>query len=170
MRDPQLADRIGAALMAAGIAPHWLTLEITEHVMVVDATHSLRQVDRLRGMGCRVAIDDFGTGYSAISYLKQLPVDELKIDRSFVTELGENPKDEIIVRSVVDLAHRFGLSVTAEGVETDAAWALLTSIGCDAIQGYLLARPLTAEDMGAWLDERQGRDRVAPDCSRLSVV
>jgi diguanylate cyclase (GGDEF)-like protein len=154
MRDVRFVDRVRAALEKAGIEPRWLTLEVTEHVMVGDAARSIRELERLRRLGCRIAIDDFGTGYSSIAYLKRLPVDELKIDRSFVSELGENPKDEIIVRAIVDLGHRFGLEVTAEGVETEPAWALLAAIGCDAIQGYRLARPLTAEALNAWLNQR----------------
>ncbi|HEX3825241.1 MAG TPA: bifunctional diguanylate cyclase/phosphodiesterase [Mycobacteriales bacterium] len=155
MRDVRFVDRVRTALEVAGIEPRWLTLEVTEHVMVGDAARSIRELERLRRLGCRIAIDDFGTGYSSIAYLKRLPVDELKIDRSFVSELGENPKDEIIVRAIVDLGHRFGLEVTAEGVETEPAWALLAAIGCDAIQGYRLARPLTAEALNAWLNTRE---------------
>jgi diguanylate cyclase (GGDEF)-like protein len=155
MRDVEFIDRIQAALEQTGTDPRWLTLEITESVMVSDREHSLRQLARLQRLGCRTAIDDFGTGYSSMAYLKILPVDEVKIDKSFVAELGEDPKDEILVRAIVDLGHRFGLSVTAEGVETEAAWALLTSIGCDAIQGFRLARPLTADALNAWLSQRR---------------
>jgi diguanylate cyclase (GGDEF)-like protein len=154
MRDVRFVDRVRVALEHANIEPCWLTLEVTEHVMVGDAARAIRELERLRRLGCRIAIDDFGTGYSSIAYLKRLPVDELKIDRSFVAELGENPKDEIIVRAIVDLAHRLGLEVTAEGVETEPAWALLSAIGCDVIQGYRLARPLTGEAMNAWLNQR----------------
>ena len=148
----------------AAIEPRWLTLEITESVMVSEREHSLHQLARLRRLGCRIAIDDFGTGYSSMAYLKSLPVDEIKIDKSFVAELGENPKDEIIVRAIVDLGHRFGLAVTAEGVETDAAWALLSSIDCDVIQGYRLARPLTADALNAWLASAPRR-RLSPSGS-----
>jgi len=155
MRDPLFVHRVSSALERFAIAPRWLTLEVTEHVMLVDAETSIRALERLRRIGCRVAIDDFGTGYSSIAYLKQLPVDELKIDKSFVADLGENPKDEIIVRAIVDLAHRFGLRVTAEGVETEPAWALLSAIGCDTLQGYRLARPLTAHAVNAWLGMRE---------------
>jgi diguanylate cyclase (GGDEF)-like protein len=158
MRDARFVDRVRAALEIAAIEPRWLTLEITESVMVSEREHSLHQLARLRRLGCRIAIDDFGTGYSSMAYLKSLPVDEIKIDKSFVAELGENPKDEIIVRAIVDLGHRFGLAVTAEGVETDAAWALLSSIDCDVIQGYRLARPLTADALKAWL----GKHTAAP--------
>ncbi len=161
MRDARFVDRVQEALVRAGIEPHWLTLEITESVMVSERERSLRELARLRRLGCRISIDDFGTGYSSMAYLKSLPVDEIKIDKSFVSELGENPKDEIIVRSIIDLAHRFGLSVTAEGVETDEAWALLTSIGCDVVQGFRLARPLTVEALDAWASQRAGTPLTA---------
>lgn len=160
MRDVRFVDRVRASLDNADIEPRWLTLEITESVMVSEREHSLRQLARLRRLGCRIAIDDFGTGYSSMAYLKSLPVDEIKIDKSFVAELGENPKDEIIVRAIVDLGHRFGLSVTAEGVETDVAWALLSSIDCDTIQGFRLARPLTADALNAWLSQRTATPMV----------
>jgi diguanylate cyclase (GGDEF)-like protein len=155
MRDVGFVDRVRVALENADMDPDWLTLEVTEHVMVGDANRSIRELERLRRLGCRIAIDDFGTGYSSMAYLKRLPIDELKIDQSFVTQLGEDPKDEIIVRAMVDLAHRFGLSVTAEGVETEPASALLASIGCDTLQGYLLARPLTVDALNAWMAQRQ---------------
>jgi diguanylate cyclase (GGDEF)-like protein len=161
MRDTRFVDRVQEALRDAEIAPEWLTLEITESVMVSERERSLRELARLRRIGCRISIDDFGTGYSSMAYLKSLPVDEIKIDKSFVSELGENPKDEIIVRAIVDLAHRFGLAVTAEGVETDEAWALLTAIGCDVVQGYRLARPLTAEALNAWLSQRSAAPVLA---------
>jgi diguanylate cyclase (GGDEF)-like protein len=170
MRDSRFVDRVHASLTEAGIDPHWLTLEITESVMLGDPERCLRELGRLRRLGARISIDDFGTGYSSLAYLKTLPVDEIKIDRSFVTELGEDPKDELIVRTIVDLAHRFGLSVTAEGVETDAAWALLRSINCDRIQGYRLCRPVTVEAFNAWLADRDAGDEPALDRTRLRAL
>jgi EAL domain-containing protein (putative c-di-GMP-specific phosphodiesterase class I) len=169
MRDPGFVDRVRAALQLAGVDPKWLTLEITEYVMLTDPAGSIRELERLRRLGCRIAVDDFGTGYSSISYLKQLPVDELKIDQSFVAQLGENPKDEVIVSAVIDLGHRMGFSVTAEGVETEAAWALLAALGCDVVQGYRLARPLTADAVGAWLTHRTESPAV-PARSRLKAL
>jgi len=154
MHDVRFVERVHSALQRSGVDPSWLTLELTESDMVSEREQNLRQMANLRRLGCRIAIDDFGTGYSSMAYLKSLPVDEIKIDRSFVADLGEDPKDEILVRAIVDLGHRFGLEVTAEGVESDAAWALLASIDCDSIQGYRLARPLTAEAFNAWLNQR----------------
>ena len=170
MHDVRFIDRIEGALVRGGVDPKWLTLEITESDMVSQREQSLRQLARLRRMGCKIAIDDFGTGYSSMAYLKTLPVDEIKIDKSFVAELGESPKDEIIVRAIVDLGHRFGLSVTAEGVETDEAWALLTSIDCDTIQGYRLARPLTADALNAWLGQRDVPPVAAASRAKLQAL
>jgi EAL domain-containing protein (putative c-di-GMP-specific phosphodiesterase class I) len=104
-------------------------------------------------MGERVSIDDFGTGYSSLAYLQRLPVDELKIDRSFVTSLSAASADAVIVRSTVELAHNLGLTVVAEGVEDEAAVSLLHEYGCDRVQGYLFSRPCPAEELTAWLTE-----------------
>ncbi|OYY57415.1 MAG: hypothetical protein B7Y50_15085, partial [Hydrogenophilales bacterium 28-61-11] len=99
------------------------------------------------------AIDDFGTGYSSLAYLKQLPVDELKIDKSFVIDLEKRENDAVIVRSIIDLAHNLGLKVTAEGVETQAIWDTLSILGCDFSQGYLMGRAMPAEKLAIWLQE-----------------
>ncbi|MBW8305436.1 MAG: EAL domain-containing protein [Thiobacillus sp.] len=113
-------------------------------------------------MGVTIAIDDFGTGHSSLAYLKRLPVDELKIDKSFVTDMEENDNGAVIVRSTIDLAHNLGLKVTAEGVETKAAWDIvetkaawdiLEMLGCDCSQGYFMGRPMPVEKLEAWLQE-----------------
>jgi EAL domain-containing protein (putative c-di-GMP-specific phosphodiesterase class I) len=104
-------------------------------------------------MGERLAIDDFGTGHSSLVYLQQLPLDELKVDRSFVTNLATAPNDAVIARSTIDLAHNLGLTVVAEGVEDAGSLQRLLEYGCDLAQGYLFSRPLPAEELGAWLRE-----------------
>jgi len=104
-------------------------------------------------MGVTLAIDDFGTGYSSLAYLKRLPVDELKIDKSFVTDMEKNENDAVIVRSTIDLAHNLGLKVTAEGVETQAIWDALGVLGCDQSQGYWMGRPMPADKLATWLQE-----------------
>jgi diguanylate cyclase (GGDEF)-like protein len=168
LRDPQFPDRVRRALEESGVSPHWLTLEITEHVLVTDAAMSIRAMAELRALGCRIAIDDFGTGYSSLAYLKSLPVDELKIDRTFVAMLGTDPQDEIIVRATIDLGHQFGLSVTAEGVEDETSWQMLTSMGADVVQGFHFSPALTSEALVAWIARRdQTSERLAP---RLEVV
>jgi EAL domain-containing protein (putative c-di-GMP-specific phosphodiesterase class I) len=120
-------------------------------------------VARLHEMGFRLSIDDFGTGYSSLAQLKRLPVAELKIDKSFVMDMAHDPDDMTIVRSVIDLAHNMGLVVVAEGVETAEVLALLSDMGCDAIQGYYISRPLAADRLESWLAHRDvARPGVAP--------
>jgi len=106
---------------------------------------------RLSALGARISIDDFGTGYSSLAYLKRLPVDELKIDRSFVQHLATDENDTAIVCSTIGLGHSLGLRVVAEGVEDERAWNLLAGMGCDVAQGYYLSRPLPASELDAWL-------------------
>jgi diguanylate cyclase len=112
-------------------------------------------------MGIRIAIDDFGTGHSSLAYLKRLPVDEVKIDRSFVKDIATDATDRIIVRSTVDLAHSLGLKVVAEGVEDALTMDLLAELGCDAVQGFHLSRPLRGHDLTHWLCEQQPLARAA---------
>ncbi|HEX7718419.1 MAG TPA: EAL domain-containing protein, partial [Woeseiaceae bacterium] len=136
----------------------YLTLEITESAVMRDAANARSTMKRLRELGIRLAIDDFGTGHSSLAQLKSLPVDELKIDKSFVLGLPRSEDDSVIVKSTIELAHNMGLSVTAEGVETPACRDLLQQFGCDVIQGYLVSRPLGVADFTIWirarLDER----------------
>ena len=109
-------------------------------------------VSRLRDMGVKVAIDDFGTGYSSLGYLKRLPVNDLKIDKSFVINMMEDSGDAVIVQSTIELAHNLGLTVIAEGVESDETWRRLRALGCDVAQGWLIGRPLPAADFANWLN------------------
>jgi EAL domain-containing protein (putative c-di-GMP-specific phosphodiesterase class I) len=129
-----------------------LILEITETSVMSDAEYARRVLNRLSAMGLTLAIDDFGTGYSSLSYLKRLPVNEVKIDKSFVLNMQEDENDAVIVRSIIDLARNLGLRVVAEGVETTDAWEALRGMGCDIAQGYYISRPLPADQFGAWLE------------------
>ena len=110
---------------------------------------------QLRDLGVRLSVDDFGTGYSSLSYLKRLPVHEVKIDRSFVAGLAEQGEDMVIVRAIIDLGHHLGLEVVAEGVEDQATWDLLASMGCDLVQGWHLARPMPSAELRPWLGTRE---------------
>jgi EAL domain-containing protein (putative c-di-GMP-specific phosphodiesterase class I) len=110
---------------------------------------------RLSNMGFQLSIDDFGTGYSSLAYLKQLPVDEIKIDRSFVSEMDRDENDAVIVRATIDLAHKLGMKVVAEGVESTDVWDLLEMLGCDTAQGYYIRPPLAAEAFDDWLRSRE---------------
>jgi EAL domain-containing protein (putative c-di-GMP-specific phosphodiesterase class I) len=136
-------------LARTGLPPEHLTLEITESALMSDATAALGVLRALKSLGVVLAIDDFGTGYSSLSYLQRFPLDILKVDQSFVDELGESPEAEEIVSAVIGLAHALGLKVVAEGVETKAQLEVLRAFGCDFAQGYLFSKPLPASEVAA---------------------
>jgi len=153
LHDPELVDNIVALLNETGIPPQFLVLEVTEGAVMSSPSDGIRNLHRLAEAGISIAIDDFGTGYSSLAYLKQLPVDELKIDKSFVMNMCNDDNDAVIVRSTIDLAHNLGLKVTAEGVENRDTWEILTTLGCDISQGYFMSKPQAAERLGQWLTE-----------------
>ena len=142
---PEFITTVAEALAEAGADPTLLTLELTEHVMLDDVVEVGRAMARLKAMGVKLALDDFGTGYSSLTYLRQLPLDVLKIDRSFVRDLETNPSDRAIVQTILNFAQNLGLSVVAEGVETERQMLLLRQLGCRAYQGFLFARPMPLE-------------------------
>jgi EAL domain-containing protein (putative c-di-GMP-specific phosphodiesterase class I) len=145
-----LAD-VEDAMQRHGMAAGLLELEITESVALKGLERTLGLLSAFKQRGLALAIDDFGTGYSSLSYLKRFPVDALKVDQSFVRNIDTDAGDAAITRAVVALAHSFGLSVVAEGVETPAQLAYLQVLGCELAQGYLFSRPLPAEQAGALL-------------------
>jgi diguanylate cyclase (GGDEF)-like protein len=149
--DPTFPSRIAALLEEYDVPASLLTLETTEDGMVGEPDRPMATLRRLRDMGVRLAVDDFGTGYSSLSYLRRLPVNEVKVDRSFVQGMPTDPGDLAIVRAVVDLARHFGLTVVAEGVESERTVLLLEGLGCDVGQGFLFSRPLPFERFEAWL-------------------
>jgi diguanylate cyclase (GGDEF)-like protein len=149
--DVSLPDLVADILDEHGLEPRSLVLEITESSVMADPARSIGVLDRLSALGVSIAIDDFGTGYSSLSYLRRLPVDEVKIDRSFVSGMIANESDMVIVRSTIDLARNLGLRVVAEGVEDVTTWDLLAGLGCDAAQGYYLSRPVPAHAFVGWL-------------------
>jgi diguanylate cyclase (GGDEF)-like protein len=156
--DPDLVERFAALLAQHGCQAAWIGLEITESAILDDPGHALRNLERLSALGCRMSIDDYGTGYSSLAYLKRLPVNELKIDRSFVLGMVNDASDAVIVRSTIDLAHNMGLQVVAEGVEDEATLRRLRELHCDMVQGYHLSRPLPVADATRWLrTTAQGR-------------
>ena len=148
--DQDFADKVRDLVGRSGMNFSRLTLEITESSIMEDPERSLQTLLKLRALGLRLSIDDFGTGYSSLAYLKRLPLDELKIDRSFVMSMQSDPADAKIVRSTIDLAHNLGLSVVAEGIDSPEAFALLRDLGCDEGQGYRLARPMPAAYFAEW--------------------
>ncbi len=154
LQDPELVPCVTRVLNTYSVPPDWLTLEITESTLMADTEETLKALAPLKAMGVRVSIDDFGTGFSSLTNLKRLPIDELKIDKTFVTEMPSKKKDGLIVRSTIDLAHALGLVAVAEGVEDGSAWDMLAAQGCDLAQGYYLCRPLPAMELVRWYQAR----------------
>jgi EAL domain-containing protein (putative c-di-GMP-specific phosphodiesterase class I) len=153
-------------------------VEITESAVMQNPERAAVVLERLREIGVGLSIDDFGTGYSSLTYLRTLPADELKIDRSFVQEIDTNEGNATIVRSVINLAHSLGLKVVAEGVETEAELRRLITLGCDLAQGYLISRPLPASDFASYLSQHHriptalalASLRIAPAVTHNAVV
>ncbi len=149
--DPNLPAKLAAILEKHRVPPHRICLEITESSIMDDPQRALQTLDQFHNMGLQLAIDDFGTGYSSLAYLKRLPVDELKIDKSFVMSMQRDEQDAKIVRSTIDLAHNLGLKVVAEGLEDEQAWPLLKALSCDLAQGYWIAKPMPANEFPSWV-------------------
>ncbi|MEU0944486.1 bifunctional diguanylate cyclase/phosphodiesterase [Streptomyces canus] len=159
---PGFAGSVAARLARHGVPAGALQLEITEHVLLEDPSRAADTLAALTGHGVKMSLDDFGTGYSSLVHLRRLPVSELKIDRSFVAKLAVDTEDAEIVRCTVDLAHSLGLLVVAEGVEDDETWERLRDMGCDAVQGWLVAAAMPPEETTAWLLARGSRGWQRP--------
>ena len=156
LEQPELAEAVSKALESTGLDSSTLELELTETGVMRDIKRSLGSLHGLKQLGVRLALDDFGTGYSSLAYLTQLPIDTLKIDRSFIDQLGENGQSRAVVRSITALAQALGLSTVAEGVETRSQLDSLRALGCNEVQGYLFARPMPADDLPQWWSGFQG--------------
>ena len=167
--DPALPGQILGALQARGLSPQVLTVEITEDLLLDDMDGTRSVLNTLRSNGIRVAIDDFGSGYSALWYLREFPVDEIKLDKEFVAPVLTQPASAAIVRSVVDLAHALGITPVAEGVENAATAERLREFGCDVAQGYFYSRPLPAADTVALLSAHQRGRYVCDGTSRSEI-
>ncbi len=165
--EPALLTTVANELAANGVPPELLTLEITESCVMSDPAAALVVLTQLQQLGVRLSLDDFGTGYSSLVYLQRLPVNEVKIDKSFVMAMNAAPDAAAIVRAVVDLAHTLDLTVVAEGVEDESSRAALTAMGCDTIQGYLLSRPLPADRLPQW-SPLTGRACSSPTTSTVA--
>lgn len=152
---PSLLATIEHALAETGLAPELLELEITESVMIPNLQGSQKVLKKLREMGIRISIDDFGTGYTALHVLRNLPVDKLKIDRSFVSEIENGDLAPPIIKAVIEIARSFGLEVIAEGIETEGQLQCLRNLGADQVQGYFISRPKRVEQVEAWIAEQQ---------------
>jgi len=162
LHDPDVVELIHRTVKIWGINPEHLVLEVTESAMMVDPKRSLETLTRFHDLGVKLAIDDFGTGYSSLAYVKKLPVEELKIDKSFVMNMDKDKGDAMIVRTVIDLAHNFEIAVTAEGVESQLILEQLAELGCDRAQGFHFARPMPAADLVKWLRESPWALRTVP--------
>ena len=159
--DTSLLDTVRNLLTRYAVPARMLRLEVTETAVMGNPALALATLTGLHELGVRLAIDDYGTGYSSMAYLKRLPVDELKVDRSFVLNMTASDNDAILVRSAIDLGHNLGLTVVAEGVETDEHVRALQHLGCDIAQGYHFARPMPADDVVEWLRTSGRQTRVA---------
>ncbi|MFL6625173.1 MAG: putative bifunctional diguanylate cyclase/phosphodiesterase [Vitreoscilla sp.] len=167
--DLDLPHKFGALLARHDVPAASFCLEITESAIMDDPQRALATLDALSAMGFKLSIDDFGTGYSSLAYLKRLPVDELKIDQSFVRNMQADRDDEMIVRSTIDLAHNLGITVVAEGVESAAAWNLLRELKCDQAQGYHMGRPMPVTEFAAWC-EGWGMRRLAVEADSAPLL
>ncbi len=145
-----LVERLSARLRRHGVPPQALCLEITESAIMNDPARAQQTLQALKALGCKLSIDDFGTGYSSYATLRNLPVDELKIDMSFVKAMEKVPKDAMIVRSIIEVSHNLNLSVVAEGVENEAIWQQLALLGCNEAQGWHIGRPMPVDVFEAW--------------------
>ncbi|MBV5299796.1 MAG: EAL domain-containing protein [Rhodoferax sp.] len=153
LQDPGFCQRVQQLLQQHGIQPKQLRLEIVESGLMQDAHSSIALLHRLRDVGVQISIDDFGTGYSSLAYLQQMPVSELKIDRSFIIDIDTRPMSQKLVKTMIDMGHGMGLLVTAEGIETGAEQDTLRALGCDVMQGYFGSRPLFGAPLQAWFDQ-----------------
>ena len=169
LHDKELPGIIATHLMDNRTQPKYFTVEITESAVMANTRDGLEILNTLDRMGITLAIDDFGTGYSSLSLLKQLPVDEIKIDKSFVMDMEKNENDAVIVRSTIELAHSLGLKVAAEGVENQKAWDMLDLLGCDHSQGFFMCRPLSSDRLLDWLSMSPWATGVAPRLQKSEV-
>jgi diguanylate cyclase (GGDEF)-like protein len=154
VQDPTLPELIAQQLSEASVSAGSLTVELTETALMADPERALNTLMRLSAMGVEIAIDDFGTGYSSLSYLTRLPAHHLKIDRTFVRDLGDETRQAAVIRSTIELGHTLGLRVVAEGVEDEATRAFLSELGCDRAQGFQFGRPIPAPDVLRWCAQR----------------
>jgi EAL domain-containing protein (putative c-di-GMP-specific phosphodiesterase class I) len=175
LADLELPDQVNALLNAWGLPPSALALEITESFVMSDSPRTFTILNRLREVGVQLSVDDFGTGYSSLSYLSRLPINEIKVDRSFVGKMLTSPNDAMIVRATVDLGRNLGLRVVAEGVEDAATLDELAGLRCDIAQGYFLSRPMSADDTTRWLLARTPNggaagDQVVPEEAGVAIA
>ena len=167
LQQPDLVEQIVSALKESELLPQYLKLEITESVIMQDTENIIPKLHELRNLGVRLAMDDFGTGYSSMAYLSSLPIDTLKIDRSFITKMNRSDEDAAIVRAIVTLAKTLGLRITSEGIETSEQHVQLSALGCDFGQGYFFDRPMSAENLELLLAPKRLKELSLPELPLL---
>jgi diguanylate cyclase (GGDEF)-like protein len=160
LHDPQFPQHVSGLLQRFGVPAASLRIEITETTLIADPDAALAILSELAAQGIRLSIDDYGTGYSSMEYLRRLPVDELKVDRSFTAAMSDSESDAVIVRSAIDLGHNLGMLVVAEGVESDSTLRTLTDAACDMAQGYHIARPMPATEFRKWIHDEARTSRT----------
>jgi EAL domain-containing protein (putative c-di-GMP-specific phosphodiesterase class I) len=170
LHDLTVPRQIEAALRAYQAKPDLLELEITENTVIHQPERTRAILESLGEIGVRLSIDDFGTGYSSLAHLRSLPVNAIKIDRSFVRDIADDLDDQVIVRSILDLAHNLGLETVAEGVENSRASQLLQRFGCNFMQGYMIARPMPLHEAMEWLASMRRVDRALRDLTEEQSV
>lgn len=168
-RQTDFVERVVKAIEHTDANPLRLKLELTESLLIDNVQDIIRKMDALKDLGVCFSLDDFGTGYSSLSYLKRLPLDQLKIDQSFVREVLTDANDAAIAKTIVALAARLGLNVIAEGVETAAQCNFLVSVGCQAFQGYMFSRPITASEFEAYASSTAIHTSGVPLCAALAM-
>jgi len=163
LQDKGFPESIAALIAEYEVPSHLLELEVTETAIMNDPIIAMENIRKLSCIGIQMSIDDFGTGYSSMAYIQKLLVAKIKIDKSFVMDMGSQEKDEVIVRATIDLAHNLGLKAVAEGVENQEAWDKLSELGCDSAQGYFMSKPLTAEKFMEWVESSPWGGQVGAD-------
>lgn len=170
LQQPDLVEQVVSALKESELLPQYLKLEITESVIMQDTENIIPRLHELRNLGVRTAMDDFGTGYSSMAYLSSLPIDTLKIDRSFISKMSRSDEDVAIVRAIVTLAKTLDLRITSEGIETSEQHVQLSALGCDFGQGYFFDRPMSAESLGLLLAPRHLKGLSLPELPLLKAA
>ena len=165
-----LADQVAEVLTRHGVPAALLQLELTESAIMVEPDRARERLDQLAALGVQISLDDFGAGYTSLGQLKDLPVSQLKVDRSFIAAMAQDPSSALIVQSIIDLGHHLGLTTIAEGVETAADVEALRRYGCDAAQGYYLSRPVPAAALDRWRSTQPPSQRGEPRPAGRSVV
>ena len=155
-QNPELIEEIAESIRETGVDPTCMELEVTESVLMEHGEDTLSKLRKLKELGVNIAIDDFGTGYSSLSYLQRMPVNYLKIDRSFVNELGTSPESSVLLSAIINLARSLNVKTVAEGVETEAQLSRLKEMGCDMAQGYYFAKPQPSDGVSELLTANYG--------------